>query len=70
MNQQEYITKAGAERVEVPVTKAFPLDGELADFVACVRQGTKPAVDGVAAAQALTLVTQAGQLIAATRVSV
>jgi predicted dehydrogenase len=65
MNQKVYITREGQEREEVPVTKAFPLDGELADFINSVRQGTKPAVDGAAALQAFTLVRQAGDMIAA-----
>ena len=65
MNQQVNITKAGQAREEIPVTKAFPLDGELADFIASVRHKTKPAVDGAAALEALTLVKQAGDMLAA-----
>jgi predicted dehydrogenase len=41
-----FLARAGAERTAVPLTPVDPLVEELAEFAACVRNGTRPEVGG------------------------
>lgn len=53
--QRVWVAPSGKEWTELPVEREFPLDLELAHFVASVRSGTQPAVTGEAGAAALRL---------------
>jgi predicted dehydrogenase len=66
--------RPGAERPEikrsrVPVEAARPLDREIEAFIACVREGQRPLVDGHAGLRALEVALQVQASIAGTAAS-
>ena len=66
MNQTGYLMKRGPQglvREEVAVEKREPLAVELAEFVACAREGRTPRVSGQEAAVALDLAMEITRLV-------
>ena len=66
MEQSGYLMRRGAtglEREEVEVEKREPLMVELAEFVACAREGRRPRVSGQEGAAALDLAVEITRLI-------
>lgn len=66
MNQTGYLMRKGAtglEREDVEIEKREPLAVELADFVACAREGRQPIVSGQEGAMALDLAIEITRLV-------